>query len=146
MNVILNGNQSDTRKGDISLPGAANLTGLECYLAKISNNNGQPNFALPAAVSDYAYYVIASGDVQGNLTAAEQPGLDENCRIAFSGVCNPGDPLSLNPNAWGQLYKPAGGAGAIFYDWVAEEAGVGALPAAPQFLKVRRVASRAANL
>lgn len=146
MNVILNPIQSDTRRGDITLPAAANLTGLEGYLVKISNNGGVPNFALPAAVSDYAYYILASGDVQGNNVAAEAPTLGENCRIAFSGLCNPGDPLSLNPNAWGQLYKPAGGAGNIFYDWVAEEAGLGGTTAVPQFLKVRRVGSRSANL
>jgi hypothetical protein len=146
MNVILNPIQSDTRVGDITLPANVNLTGLESYLWKIVNNNGAANFALPAAVADYAYYVGASGDVVGNNVAAESPDVGENCRIAFSGNCNPGDPLSLNPNAWGQLYKPAAGAGAIFYDWIAEEAGTGGTTAVPQFLKVRRVASRAATL
>jgi hypothetical protein len=146
MNVILNPIQSDTRRGDITLPAGANLTGLEGYLWKISNNAGAANFILPAAVSDYAYYIGASGDIQGNNVAAEAPTLGENCRIAFSGLCNPGDPLSLNPNGWGQLYKPQAGAGNIFYDWIAEEAGVGGTVAIPQFLKVRRIASRTANL
>jgi hypothetical protein len=146
MNVILNPLQSDTRKGEINLPAAVNLTGLENYLWKISNNNGVPNFALPTNVADQAYFIGASGDIQGNNVAAESPGLDEDCRVAFSGNCNPGDMLSLNPNAWGQLYKPQGGAGAIFYDWVAEEAGAGGTIGVPQQLKVRRIPSRAANL
>jgi hypothetical protein len=146
MNIILNPTQSDTKVGDITLVASVNLTGLEGYLWKIVNNNGVANFALPTSVADYAYYVGASGDVAGNTTAAESPDVGENCRIAFSGACNPGDPLSLNPNQYGQLYKPAAGAGVIFYDWIAEEAGLGGTTAVPQFLKVRRVASRAVTL
>ncbi|MGC9940706.1 MAG: hypothetical protein ABSE48_02665 [Verrucomicrobiota bacterium] len=146
MNVILNPLQSDTKTGDITLAASVNLTGPESYLWKIINNNGQPNFALPTAASDFAYFVGASGDVAGNNVAAESPDVGENCRIAFSGTCNPGDALSLNPNAWGQLYKPQAGAGAIFYDWIAEEAGNGGTPAVPQYIKVRRVASRAVTL
>lgn len=146
MNIILNPLQSDTREGDITLPASVNLTGLENYLWKITNNAGVPNFALPTGVADYAYYVGASGDVIGNNVAAESPDVGENCRIAFSGACNPGDPLSLNPNQYGQLYKPGAGAGAIFYDWIAEEAGLGGTTAVPQMLKVRRIASRAATL
>src|SRR5271168_4591200 len=125
MNIILNPIQSDTKVGDINLPASINLAGLEGYLWKIVNNNGAANFALPTATSDYAYYVGASGDVTGNNVAAESPDLCENCRIAFVGNCNPGDPLSLNPNTYGTLYKPAAGAGSIYYDWIAEEAGSG---------------------
>ena len=146
MNVILSALQSDTKQQDINLSANVNLTGLEGYLVKIVNNSGAPNFALPTAVSDFAYYVLMSGDVQGNNVAAQSPTLGENCRIAFSGTCNPGDPLSLNPNLYGQLYKPQAGAGAIFYDWIAEEAGAGGTTAVPQFLKVRRIASRTATL
>ena len=146
MNVILNPIQSNTKEGDISLPASVNLTGLESYLWKVANNSGAPNFALPTAVADAAYYVGASGDIAGNTVAAEAPDMGENCRIAFSGTCNPGDMLSLNPNAWGQIYKPTTGAGAIFYDWIAEEAGTGGTTTVPQFLLVRRIASRAVTL
>ena len=34
MNIILNAGQSDTRIGDLTLPGAANLTGLENTLVE----------------------------------------------------------------------------------------------------------------
>jgi hypothetical protein len=146
MNIILNPIQSDTKVGDINLPANVNLTGLEGYLWKISNNNGAANFALPTATSDYAYYIGASGDVAGNNVAAESPDLGENCRIAFVGNCNPGDPLTLNPNLYGSLYKPAAGAGAVYYDWIAEETGAGGTIAMPQFLKVRRIATRAATI
>ena len=146
MNIILNPIQSDTKVGDVTLTANVNLTGLEGYLWKIINNNGVANFALPTVVTDFAYFIGASGDVAGNTVAAESPDEAENCRVAFSGNCNPGDALSLNPNAWGQLYKPQTGAGVIFYDWIAEEAGVGGTTVVPQFLKVRRIASRAATL
>jgi hypothetical protein len=146
MNVILSALQSDTKQQDINLPAAVNLTGLEGYLVKVSNNAGAPNFALPTAALDYAYYVLMSGDIQGNNVAAQSPTLGENCRIAFSGTCNPGDPLSLNPNLYGQLYKPGSGAGSIVYDWIAEEAGAGGTTAVPQFLKVRRIGTRTASL
>jgi hypothetical protein len=146
MNIILNPIQSDTRRGDITLPASVNLTSLEGYLVKIANNAGAANFALPTAVADYAYYILASGDVAGNNVAAESPTLGENCRVAFVGNCNPGDPLSLNPNAYGTLYKPAAGAGSIYYDWIAEEGGSGGTTAAPQFLKVRRIATRNVSL
>jgi hypothetical protein len=146
MNIILNPLQSDTRQGDITLPASVNLTGLEGYLVKIVTNAGAPNFALPTAVADYAYYILASGDVAGNNVAAESPDLGENCRIAFVGNCNPGDPLALNPNAYGTLYKPAVGAGSIYYDWIAEETGSGGTTTTPQFLKVRRIATRNVSL
>ena len=146
MNIILNPIQSDTKVGDIYLPANVNLTGLEGYLWKIVNNNGAANFTLPTATSDYTYYVGASGDVAGNNVAAESPDLGENCRIAFVGNCNPGDPLSLNPNLYGSLYKPAAGAGAVYYDWIAEETGAGVTIAMPQFLKVRRIATRTATI
>lgn len=139
MNVSLNPNQSDTKKGAVGFPAYTNLTSLDNSLVKIVNNNGAANFVLPAANTDFAYYVLAAGDVQGNVVYAEVPDLGENVRLLFSGTCNPGDALSLNPNAWGQIYKPATGAGSFPCDWVAEEAGVGAASTVPQLLKVRRI-------
>jgi|SRR5579859_199437 len=139
MNVILNPSQSDTKEGAIALPANADLTGKDNSLVKIVNNNGLPNFALPTAVNDFAYFVLAQGDVAGNTVYAEAPGLDENVRLLFSGTCNPGDPLATNGAAFGQIFKPANGAGALFVDWIAEEAGAGGTTAVPQLLKVRRV-------
>jgi len=139
MNVSANPNQSDTKEGLVAYPAYSNLTGFDNSLVKIVNNNGAANFALPAANTDFAYYVLAAGDVAGNTVYAEVPESGENVRLLFSGTCNPGDALSLNPNVWGQIYKPATGAGSIPCDWVAEEAGVGATSAVPQLLKVRRI-------
>lgn len=141
MNVILNPGQTNTRKGDINLPASVDLTGKENLLWKIVNNAGAPNFALPTAVTDYAVYIGASGDVPTNNSAAEAPTLGENCRVLLDGVCNPGDVLSLSPNKFGRVYKPGAGAGAVYYNFIAEEAGVDG-----QQLLVRRIAERTATL
>jgi phage-related tail fiber protein len=137
MNIILNPIQSDTKKGDITLPASVNLTGCEGLLWKIVNNGGQPNFALPAAVTDIAPYIGASGDVIGNPVSAEAPTMGENCRVFLDGACNPGDKLCISPTTWGRVYAPAAGAGALLVEFIAEEAGVNG-----QALKVRRIPAR----
>ena len=146
MNTFLNGSQSDIKEGDISLPASVNLTGCENLLWKRVNNNGVANFALPTAVADRAIYVGMSGDVIGNTVGAEAPGLDQECRVLAdaTNAINPGDQLSLSPNTWGALYKPAAGAGAGFYTFEAADA----VPAGAQgaLLKVRRIPDRAFNL
>lgn len=134
MNVILNGGQSNTRKGDINLPGSVDLTGKENLLLKVVNNAGAANFALPTAVTDVSVYVCMSGDTAGNNTAAEAPSPNENCRILLDGTCNPGDKLCLSSTNYGRLYAPGAGAGALTVWYIAEEAGV-----AGQAVLARRV-------
>ena len=124
MNIELNPGQTNTRKGDITLVAAVNLTGCENLLWKIVNTNGQPQFALPTAQTDIAPYVGASGDVAGNLVAAEAPSTNENARIVLDLTCNPGDKLALSPNIFGRVYAPQTGAGAQLVLYIAEEAGV----------------------
>jgi hypothetical protein len=141
MNVLLNGRQSDTRKDDITLLSNSNLTGDENLLLKIVNSGGVAKFDLPANINDEAFYVCMSGGAAGAETAAEAPGLGENCRVAVSGACNPGDKLGLDPNNWGKLYVPGAGAGAGFYLFMAEETGV-----AGQDCLVRRIPDRSFNL
>lgn len=139
MNVLLNGRQSDTRKDDITLPSNSDTTGKENLLLKIVNSAGVAKFDLPANINDEAFYVCMSGGAVE--TAAEAPGLGENCRVTVSGACNPGDKLGLDPNNWGKLYVPQAGAGAGFYLFMAEEAGV-----AGQDCLVRRIPDRSFNL
>lgn len=134
MNVTLNPSQSNTQRGPKTLVGKVDLTGKENYLLKIVNDGGVAKFDLPAAVTDYGVFVCASGDVAGNETAAEAPGNDENCRVLLNGTCNAGDPLCLDPNAWGKVYVPGGGSGATNVLFVAEEGGV-----AGQLVLARRV-------
>lgn len=137
MNSILNGGQSNTKKGDVNFPASVNLTGAENLLWKIVNNGGVPNFALPTAVTDIAPYVGMSGDVIGNNCSAECPGTDENFRVLLDLACNPGDKLALSPNIFGRLYAPQAAAGSILVEYIAEEAGV-----AGQLLLVRKINPR----
>lgn len=147
MNIELNAGQSDTRVGDITLPGSVDLTNRENQLVKIVNNAGAANFALPTAVTDQANFICMSGDVAGNPSAAEAPSLNENCRVLIDSVnaINPGDLLSLSPNSFGKLYKPAAGAGAGVYKFQAETA-VAAGSNPPNPCKVRRICDTAFNL
>jgi len=95
MNVGLNPNQSDTRKGDLDFIGAVNFTGLENFLAKLANNGGTPNLYLPASAADIALYIVMSGDIAGNPTYVEVPETGENCRLFARGSGNAGDKLIL---------------------------------------------------
>jgi hypothetical protein len=146
MNVILNGQQSDTKIGALNLPASVNLTGLECSLVKLFNNAGVLNFALPTGVTDEAYFVLGSGGTAGSNVVAEPPALNDNCRVLIdsTNAINPGDLVSLSPNVFGRLYKPITGAGAGFYTFQAEEAV--AAGAVGQLAKVRRIPDRAFNL
>jgi phage-related tail fiber protein len=146
MNVELNGNQSDTKRGCISLPANSNLTGKENLLWKVVNNNGVASFDLPAAVTDIAVYLGMSGDVQGNNVQAESPDFGDTFRVVFDGTtaCNPGDKLSLSPNTWGAIYAPQAGAGAGFYNCVALEPGNAGQNG--QLILVKRISERSFNL
>lgn len=141
MNIALNPNQSDTRKGDITLLGSVDLTGKENYLLKIVNSSGVAKFALPTGTDDYAPFVCASGDIAGNETAAESPGHDENFRAVLKGTCVPGDTLSLaDPGTAadaGKLRKTLTTTGTWRVFAVAEESGVDG-----QSVKCRRVSER----
>ncbi|MDE2102211.1 MAG: hypothetical protein KGL39_33505 [Patescibacteria group bacterium] len=141
MNVILNGNQSDTKRGDVTLLSSVDLTGKENLLLKVVNAAGVAEFALPTAITDTAIFVCMSGGAQGAETAAEAPDLDDQCRVLLDGACNPGDLLSLSSAKFGRLTKAAAGYGAGFTAWLAEEAGIDG-----QLVKVRRVCERAINL
>ena len=123
MNVLLNGLQSGTQSGARTLPAAVDLTGCENLLWKVVNNGGAANFALPTAAGDVAVFIGASGGPAGSDVAAEAPDLAENARVMLDGDCSPGDALSLSPAKWGRIYKPAAGAGAVYYQFIAEEAG-----------------------
>lgn len=155
MNVILNGNQSNTKRDDISLPASVDLTGKENLLWKIVNNGGAANFALATtngltatqdaiATAEWPVYVGMSGDsTTGAQSAAQAPTLGENCRILLDGTCNPGDPLSFSGGGgnfganYGRLCKPALSTGSCVVSYIAEEIGT-----QDQLLLVRRVSER----
>jgi len=141
MNIILNPGQSNTKRGDINLPAAGNLTGCENLLWKIVNNNGVANFALPTSTDDYAPYVGASGDVAGNNVTAEAPGFGENFRVVCKGAVNPGDQICLaDPGTAadaGKVRALPSGAGTFRVFAIAEEAGVDG-----QLLLCRKIGER----
>lgn len=130
MNLNLNPSQSDTKSGAISLKATTDLTGLESRLVKITNSGGIAKFALPAAVTDLALFVLASGNPAMNDSWAEQPEPGGNFRVRLTGPCSPGDLLVLcDPAANGganagkvEVLGPA--AGSYFSIGVAQEAGV----------------------
>ena len=131
MNVQLNGDQSDTKEGAITLKANADLTGKENRLVKIINASGVAQFSLPAAVSDLALFVLMSGDVAANDNWGECPFSKENFRAKLHGTCNPGDTLILSDpvassgvNAGAVEALAAQSAGTYFSPGVAEEAGV----------------------
>lgn len=145
MNVQLNPTQSDTRAGEITLPGSVDLTGKEGYLLKLVNNAGAANFALPAATDDFAVYICASGDVAGQPSAGESPTTGENCRLKLKGTCVPGDELALaDPSTAadaGKVRKRLTTTGTWRTLFVAEESG-----ADGQFVKARRVGERSITI
>jgi len=141
MNIILNGLQSNTKRGDIVLPSAVDLTGKENYLLKITNASGKENFALPTATDDYACFVCMSGGAAAADTAGEAPGHEENFRGVLKGTCSPGDTLSLaDPGTAadaGKLRKTPTTTGTFRVFAIAEEAGVDG-----QYILARRVSER----
>jgi hypothetical protein len=130
MNVALNGDQSDTKAGTIRLPATADLTGKENRLVKITSSSGA-KFALPAAVTDLALFILMSGDVAANDSSAEVPSTNENARVSLKGTCVPGDRLILaDPTASAGVHAgqvealAAQAAGQYFSPGIAEEVGV----------------------
>ena len=137
MNVQLNPIQSDTKRGDIAIVAAVDLTGKEGYLVKLTSTG----FALPTSTDDLAIYVLGSGAAAGQAVAAEAPGMDDQFRAKLKGPCNKGDILVLaDPTTAadaGKLRKQPTTAGTYRSFAIAEETGVDG-----QFVKARRIAER----
>jgi hypothetical protein len=145
MNTNVNPTQSDTKQGAVTYPAAVDLTGREGYLAKLANNTGATNLALPTATDDFAVLIIGSGDVAGNFSIAESPSVNETCRIVLKGACSPGDELSLAdpsvPADAGKLRKRPVTTGTWRALFIAEESGVDG-----QIVLCRRVGDRTTTI
>lgn len=137
MNIELNARQSNTKRGSLSFVSAADMTGKENLLAKLTNVGGVPTLALPSAVTDICPYLIMSGDIAINPTSVEAPDPNENFRVMADLSGNAGDKLALSPNIFGRVYAPQASAGSILVEFIAEEAFV-----AGQDVLVRRIAPR----
>ena len=145
MNIILNPLQSNTRKGDITLPAKSDLTGKENFLVKVVSDSGVAKFDLVASTDDLAVYVLGSGATAGNDSVAESPALGENFRAVLKGTCVPGDKLTLaDPTTAadaGKLRKQPTTTGTWRLFAIAEESGVDG-----QYILARRVSERTTTI
>jgi len=119
--------QSNTQHGQIVLTAHVDLTGAEGLLVKIVNDTAVAKFALPAAITDYALYVVIDGDAAGKTTAALPLSPDRNVRLRLKGTCVPGDVLVLEDTAGsdkGKVRKLPTAAGTYRGIALAEESGV----------------------
>lgn len=89
MNVQTNPQQSDTKAGEITVIAAADLSGLESRLVKLTSDGGVTKASLPATRRDIALFVVATGDIAGNEVAIEAPS-STNVRIKAKGAGSAG--------------------------------------------------------
>ncbi len=82
--------QSNTRAGDLPVVSAADLSGKEGYLAKITSAG---KASLPSADTDYPVFLIVDGADASGDTVALRPlaGCGRTFRAILSGTCNAGD-------------------------------------------------------
>jgi hypothetical protein len=135
-NTINNAAQSDTKRGEITLPAiAAQVTvgdiGIN-RLVKIVTNGGKAQFSLPTALTDKAPIFIAS-QYNGGAISAEVPSTNEDARLFAYGTGNAGDLLILadpTANSGAQAgmvrsatgnHAPSSSSGAVFCWGIAEE-------------------------
>jgi hypothetical protein len=109
MNSAISVLQSDSKKGDLTLPPGPNqnFTGgdayyeTEAFVAFIGNNNGTPSAYLPDSVTRPSPYVIldfpqgTGGQSVAPNVVLQVPDTGENCRIKMMGTGSAGDPVIL---------------------------------------------------
>ena len=87
--------QSNTRVGDIRVLAGESLTDKQGYLVKMTHDSGVPEVKLPAAITDYALYVLIEDGADAALVSVRPVEAGRGVRLALSGTCNPGDVLVL---------------------------------------------------
>jgi len=87
--------QSNTRVGDIRVLAGEALTGKEGYLVKMTHDTQVPEVKLPAAVTDYAVFVVLEGGADAALVSVRPIQADRSVRLKLKNTCNPGDVLCL---------------------------------------------------
>jgi len=119
--------QSNTRAGDIRVLAGEALTGKEGYLVALTHDGGVAEVKLPAAITDYALYVVIEGAADAANVSVRPLQPDRNVRLKLKGVCNPGDVLVLAAIAGsdaGMVRALPSSAGTYRGVALAEEAGV----------------------
>ena len=87
--------QSNTRVGAIRVLAGEDLTGKKDYLVKLTHDAGVPEVKLPAAITDYALYLVQDENTDGELVSVAPLEPIRNARFKLKGTCNPGDVLVL---------------------------------------------------
>ncbi len=87
--------QTNTQAGKITRKANVDLTAKEGFLAKLINNAGSNEAALPTALTDHVGFVVVDGDALGNDVSLQplEPGVQVRIKAKGAGVC--GDLLSL---------------------------------------------------
>jgi len=119
--------QSNTQEGAISVIANEALTGLEGYLAVLTEDTNVLEAKLPDTVTDLALFVIVEGAAAGSYAELMPLEPGRNVRVELEGTCNPGDILRLyTPDGSndGKVCAIGATAGLYFSPGVAEEEGV----------------------
>lgn len=86
---------SNTKRGPIRVLASEDLTGLEGRLVKLTNASGVLKAALPAAVSDYALFLLVEGGAEGEPVALSPLEPGAQVRVRLNGTCDPAAVLVL---------------------------------------------------
>ena len=87
--------QSDVRVGSFRVLAGEDLTGKEGFLVKLAHDTGVPEVKLPAAIADYALYVVINDGADAEPVDVMPLEAGVNVRVPLKGTCNPGDVLVL---------------------------------------------------
>jgi len=87
--------QTNTRVGDIPVLAGEDLTGMEGRLVVMTHDSGVAEVKLPAAITDYALYVLLEGAADAKNVGVRPIQAERNIRARLEGTCNPGDVLVL---------------------------------------------------
>lgn len=124
----MNPTQSNVLQGPRIFVAAESLAGKEGYLAVVSNADGKPQAALPAAITAPAFYMVHDGGALGDEISLAPIIQGELYRIPLKETCVPGDELVLADPATaadkGKVRKLPTAAGTYRVLFVAEESGV----------------------
>jgi hypothetical protein len=119
--------QSNTRVGDVRVLAGQSLVGKEGYLVKLTHDTQVPEVKLPAAVTDFAIYLVIDGPADAALATVRPLENGRNVRLKLFGTCNPGDllvPAPIDGATDGMVVALPAEAGTYRGIAIAEEAGV----------------------
>jgi len=118
--------QSNTQVGTKPFPAAADLTGKEGHLAKLTNNSNVTEAALPSAAGDHTPFVIVSTATAGKDAYLHPLDTTKNVRLRLNGTCAPGDLIVREDETGadtGKVRKLPAAAGTYIIVGIAEEVG-----------------------